>query len=258
MYLKTKKENKMETIKKIAIFFLVKILPIVFIIVLTIFITNLFKEEEKIDRVLINMDYELGIIKSDLETYNKLSDEVIEKILVALKETALKENLPVGLLHSINRVESEYQYNIVHPTVEVPVGKDKDGKPIFVKTNAVGTGGIMWVYWKDSLRNAKIAQTEMDLFFPDKSIRATGYILRWMINDELRLASKDSNYKLNPSNILRQVVKRYYGAYSEQYLARMQNITSDLWMKRMAFEIFGQKDTVSHFVIINKETMKIN
>lgn len=252
----------MENVKKWSkTIFSFVVLPILITVIIFDIIVRILQYEpaQKADRVLINMDYELGIIKSDLQTYNKLSDEVIEIILNSLKETALKENIPVGLLHCINRVESEYQYNIVHPTVEVPIGKGKDGKPIFVRTNAVGTGGIMWIYWKDSLRANKIAQTEMDLFFPDKSIKATGYILRWMINDELRIAKRDTTHKINPTTILRQVVKRYYGAYSEPYLARMQNVTSDLWIKRMAFEILGQKDTTNHYVILNQETIsKLN
>ena len=199
---------------------------------------------------LVNMDYELGIIKSDLQTYNKLSDENINDILNALKETAIRDTLPVGLLHCINRVESEYQFNIIHPVVNVLV------KGKMITTNAVGTGGIMWVYWGDSLKKYRNIQMESDLFFPVKSIKATGYILRWMINDELRISRIDTARKINSLNILSKIVKRYYGAYSDIYLSRMQNVTSDLWMKRIANDIINKKDTVANHVILNKETIK--
>lgn len=226
-------------------------LTVAALIIIAFLVYISFAPEKEINTTLINMDYELGIIKSDLQTYNKLSDNVIEVILSALKETAIKDTLPVGLLHCINRVESEYQYNIVHPTVTVSY------KGKMLTTNAVGTGGILWCYWGDSLKARNIAQTEMDLFFPDKSIRGTGFILRYMINDEIRIAKRNGQ-RITSNNILARVVKRYYGAYSEQYLGRMQSITSDLWMKRMAQDIINEKDTAYNHVIINKETMKIN
>lgn len=199
-----------------------------------------------------DMEHELAIIKIDLETYHKLSDMTINKIITSMRKTSLKYELPVGLLHCINRVESEYQFNIVHPTVTVLIGKQK------LVTNAVGTSGILWCYWGEQLKKENIAQMETDLFYPDVSIEAEGYILRWLINDELSNVKKDSlkNERITKLNILAHVVKRYYGAYSEQYLSKMETVTSDLWMRRIAEDLTSEKDTLPNHVVLNKETIK--
>lgn len=171
-----------------------------------------------------NRHYELEIVRDDLITYGR-SEKVSKIITDTIEEVTKDYDLPIGLLHAIFRVESDYKFNITHPTVTVPV----HGRG--VTTNAAGLGGIVWVYWGDSLRSKGIAETELDLYLPDVNVRASGYVLRYLIDDEMKRKN------LSEINILDNVIKRYYGAYSPLYLSKMERVTSDLWMKRIAKEL---------------------
>lgn len=177
-----------------------------------------------------NRYYELKIVRDDLITYGR-SERVSKIITETIEEVTEEYSLPIGLLHAIFRVESDYKFNITHPTVTVSVhGKN-------VTTNAIGLGGIVWVYWGDSLRSKGIADTELDLYLPDVNIRASGYILRYLIDDEMK------RKELIEENILDNVIKRYYGAYSPIYLSKMEKVTSDLWMKRIAKDLIRKRLT---------------
>ena len=171
-----------------------------------------------------NKYYELGIVRDDLITYGR-SKRVSKLITETIEEVTEEYNLPIGLLHAIFRVESEYKFNITHPTVNVSVKGNN------VSTNAIGLGGVLWVYWGDSLRSKGIAETELDLYLPDVNVRASGYVLRYLIDDEIK------RKELSEINILDNVIKRYYGAYSPLYLSKMERVTSDLWMKRIAKDL---------------------
>jgi hypothetical protein len=52
-----------------------------------------------------------------------------------------------------------------------------------------------------------------------------------------------SKYTQSEYTILDNVIRRYYGAYSNTYLNKMELVTSDLWMKRIAKEIIRTKRT---------------
>ena len=199
--------------------------------ILTVVVTTITLKSIKEKTVYVNSNYELDIIRADLNTYGS-SKMFLDIVIPEIKETSEKYRIPIGLLHAIFRVESDYRFNITHDKVVVTVKGNN------VATNAVGLGGILWVYWGDSLRANKIAEVEQDLFLPNVSIRATGYILRVLINSEIKAGGKNSY------NILANVVKRYYGAYNDQYVERMKNYTSDLWMKRIGMELmnFNKKE----------------
>lgn len=208
--------NRQKTIGVILLSILVVCIGVYFIYV--------NRAQEKI--VYVNSNYELDIVKADLETYGS-SKMFLDIAIPEIKVTSEKYKIPIGLLHAIFRVESDYRFNITHADVVVPV-KGKSAR-----TNAVGLGGILWVYWGESLRAEKIAEVEQDLFLPNVSIRATGYILRYLIDSEIKAGGKNSY------NILSNVVKRYYGAYSESYTMKMKSYTSDLWMKRIGMELMN-------------------
>lgn len=171
-----------------------------------------------------NRPYELSLIKEDLQTYGR-SKRISGIILKSIEETSKEFRLPIGLMHAIFRVESDYKFMTIHPTVNVPV------KGKIITTNAIGLGGILWCYWGDSLRVKGIAEDEMELGLPDINIRASGYILRYLIDDEM------SKKNLSANTILSNVVTRYYGAYSSLYLEKMERVTSDLWMRRIAKDL---------------------
>ncbi len=177
----------------------------------------------KIDTVQVyNDNFEIELVKADLDTYGTISPKVERIIIDNILDVHKKYNIPIGLLHCIFRVESEYRFNIDHPTVQVVVHKNQ------IKTHAIGLGGVMWCFWGDSLKKAGIADMETDLYLPDVNIQASGFILHSIIQSIL------NSIKGYPLGILTEIVRRYYGAYNTLYMSKMQKITSDLWMKRMA------------------------
>ncbi len=179
-------------------------------------------EREASRQKVFRKQFELDLVKEDLNTYGSVSSKLQTIIVNKIGEVSEKYNLPIGLLHGIFRVESEYRFYITHPTVKVSVHNRT------IETNALGLGGILWCYWGDSLRSHGIAESETDLYLPEVNIEAAAYILRYLVDDEL----KEGN-----SYILPRVITRYYGVYSSLYLTKMQSITSDLWMKRIEKEL---------------------
>lgn len=170
-------------------------------------------------------DYELSLVAADLMMYDYLSYDTEQLILKTLKEAVKEFPVPIGMMHGVSRTESEYRFWIDHPTVNVNVRGKR------VTTNAIGIGGVIWEFWGDTLKHYDVAHARSDLYLPDVGIRAQACVL-WCIIKEVM---KDSTTK--ESNIVSRVQSNYYGAYSNLYMQRIKEVTSDLWMKRMAREI---------------------
>lgn len=220
--------------KKISFILLVTIIPVFFsyIFYSEFILSRVHKVDEDQKNLELSLDndqkYELRLVEDDLCTL-EISKYVQSLILESIDSCSSKYNLPIGLLHSIFRVESEYRFYIDHPTININVRGSN------VTTRAIGLGGIVWEFWSDSLRKHEIAESKSDLYLPEINIRAASYILRLMIDEE---SKKDSNSSI----FLNRVVKRYYGAYSEEYMKKMERVTSDLWMKRMSKELLRSKN----------------
>lgn len=166
---------------------------------------------------------EVHLIRLDLDEVNDLSTSTRDVIAASIYETSKEYAIPPALLHAIFQIESEYRFSIDHPTVNVKV----NGK--LTRTHARGLGGIIWDLWSDKLMSNGIAETSSDLYLPKVNIRATGYILRQIINEEV---AKNSD-----KWIVRRIITRYYGAQSVDYETKMKEATSSLWLKRIAREI---------------------
>ena len=201
---------------------------------------------QKIDTSLvINYETDLDIVRQDLITYQKLSPTTIEEVLASIDAASKKWDIPVGLLHAIFRVESEYNFWINHPTVTVTVHQKR------VRTQAIGLGGIIWEFWSDSLRKHNIAMTRTDLYLPEKNIEGSAAILRWITDAKLK---KNSTTEYN---LINQIISGYYGAYDKTYHSKMERITSDLWLKRIARMLFVKESPTKHKVVQSKkDTLK--
>jgi len=169
---------------------------------------------------------ELTFVRLDLQEYQHLSPEIRERMLAALDSASRKYRIPVGFLHAILRIESNYQFQIDHPKVTIKI----KGKP--VTTCARGLGGVMWDIWADSLKANGICNAVSDLYVPENSIMASAYILRYETDRTLSRSKNVSAY-----NIIREIIKSYYGAYSAPYEARMMQVTNELWLKRIAKDL---------------------
>ena len=165
--------------------------------------------------------YELDFVRADLETYNSLSSRMQKLIINYIDSASQQYKIPIGLLHAILRVESDYKYWIDHPTVIVK-GKS---------TCAKGIAGIVWEYWKDSLITKGIAERESDLYSPEISIKGCAYILREILNKEVNNSSSES--------LALRIAEGYFGKgtwggmNAEDYKNKLIKYTSDLWMIRM-------------------------
>ena len=169
--------------------------------------------------------YELSLVNADLGMYDYISDVTKLTILTAMDSAHKKfPDVPIGLMHAITRTESEYRFWIDHPIVKVSV------KGKLVTTNAIGLGGVIWDFWSDSLIAHGIAYNRSDLYIPNVGIMAEACVLHIIIKDVMSNLPKETS-------ILSRIQSQYYGAYSNIYMSRMQQVTSDLWMKRMAREI---------------------
>ena len=178
---------------------------------------------ELTDSTLIKIaNVSMDITRDDLRTYQRFSFRMIEDISDAVNFYSDKWNVPVGLIHSMMRIESEYMFWVEHAPINIKV----HGKRI--NTKAVGLGGVVWEFWADSLRKHNIAHERTDLFLYDVNIEASTAILRWIIDSEL------SKPYTNEINLINKIIKRYYGAYNKDYHNKMIKVTSDLWLKRIA------------------------
>lgn len=193
---------------------------------------------------IVNHDTDLDIIRQDLITYQKLSPATIKTVINSIDSASKKWSIPVGLLHAIFRVESEYNFWINHPTVTVTV----NGKRI--QTQAVGLGGIIWEFWADSLAKYNIANTRTDLYLPKNNINASAAILRWITNVKLK-KNTTTEY-----NLINNIISGYYGAYDKNYHKKMERITSDLWLKRIAKVLFINSSKIDYKIDYKIDTLK--
>ena len=173
-----------------------------------------------VDSVYIKLDsYELGLVRDDLNTYGYLSQTTIDEYLKTIEWCNKEDEVPIGLLHAVSRIESDYRFWVEHKEVRTMVNNT------LTSIRAVGSGGIIWELWKDSLIYYNRASERSDLFLPYFSMKSTSLILKILIKSEIQ--KKQSN------NIVGRVLIRYYGAYDKDYYDKTITVTSDLWMKRM-------------------------
>ncbi len=166
------------------------------------------------------IDTDLEFVRQDINMYGYISPYVTDKIVKEIENSSKKYKIPIGMLHAIFRIESDYRFYITHSDVILKGGN---------KINAIGLGGVVWYFWGDSLIKNNIAQTMSDLYIPEINIKASAYILRIIINEEVE--------SVNESDLLNRIITRYYGAYDKLYRDKTFIVTSDLWMKRMLNEI---------------------
>ena len=169
------------------------------------------------------IDNELGFIREDLEMYDDLSNKRIEEILVGIKSNYenTKYRIPLGLTYSIIRNESDCKWQIDHP--EIKTSK-------FGTISAVGLGGVVWEFWKDSLKKNNIADKRSDLYVISVNIEAVGYILRIITNNLI-----DNHQEINLQNISEGYFGKgtWAGMDASDYKNKLTRLITDLWMRRV-------------------------
>lgn len=204
--------------KKIILFLYCLIFLILFIVTATTIINTDKKinemEREKISFLNKEIKIDTAIVREDLITYGTFSKKYIDKIIERFLYVEDKYKIPIGLMHAIIRIESDYRWWLEHDIIFV----NKQ------QARAVGLGGIVWEYWKKDLIRENIIEKRSDLFFVENNIEAIAFILRKFVNEEKSI-SEDS--------IIDRLITKYYGAFSQEYKNKLTICLSDLWLKRI-------------------------
>lgn len=94
-----------------------------------------FQLAEQFSKELILADLEF--VRQDIEMYGYVSTQITNTIVQEIKNSSDHYKIPIGLLHAIFRVESDYRFHITHPDVVLKNG---------IKINAIGLGGVVWYF----------------------------------------------------------------------------------------------------------------
>jgi len=167
--------------------------------------------------------FELDLIRRDLLEFSELSTVTSGEVLRAITSASKQYDIPPLLLHAILRTESNYRFNLTHSTVRPKALKG-------ISTNAIGLGGIIWEFWGETLRKEGIAETKLDLYKITPNIIATCFILRHMVDIEVKNGTAENN-------IIASVIRRYYGEHSSSYYSRLEKYLSDLELKRIGRQL---------------------
>jgi len=173
---------------------------------------------------------ECQLISADIEmigTEIGLSQRQQREYVRYIDSAATKYKLPPILLHAIIYIESSYDPNARHSQIYV------NKKSTF----AIGLAGVVWEYHADSLKNAGIAVSRLELTEPQVNVMAAAYILH---NYIVSILNTKSN--LPESRLFDELIRKYYGAYDDYYkermLTRIRDTASKQWIKRVTQDIF--------------------
>jgi len=169
-------------------------------------------------------DMEREMIRYDIEESGNqigLSRRQQEEYLVYLDSAAARYRLPMILVHTIAYVESAYDPSAIHPVISVK------GK----KTRAIGLMGMVWEYNGAALIKQGIASSKLELTEPRINLMAGAYIIHADIEEIFA-----KNPTLREDMFFDELIKKYYGAYDENYksriLTKIKDISSKQWIRR--------------------------
>jgi len=153
----------------------------------------------------------ISITKKDLEEflkykYNFISNDKRELILKSLEKASERYNINPLVLAGLIATESSFRWWKTHSTVVI------NGK----RDNGIGLGGIVYLWWGEALKKAKIIQTKADLYDIDKNIMAIGYILNENKKKKLKKGTTDRT-----TSALRYYFGKNYKTYSQKIKNRI-------------------------------------
>lgn len=167
------------------------------------------QKEQVVKPSLIEL-YREDLQKDLFNNYPDVSSRVKNNILNTVFEESEKYNINPLILYSICYVESTFRHWKEHNTINII----KDNKK--VKIRAVGTTGVVWEWWGDSLRKVNIAETRGDLFNPQISIRAGAFVFNELRKREMHKLAKTKD---------ESALLRYFGG---SYISYVQKIDAKI------------------------------
>ena len=152
--------------------------------------------------VMINRN----LLEINLKAYSKLSS-VNQKIIIdtVLSESA-KFNINPIILYSLLHVESSMRFWVEHNSIKVKINEK------MISVRAVGLGGVVWEWWGDKLKKAKIAEVRSDLFNPEVNIKAAAFILNEYSKMKMLKGTKSKDESM---------LRRYFGGNFKSYSERI-------------------------------------
>nr|DAK25824.1 MAG TPA: hypothetical protein [Caudoviricetes sp.]DAX61710.1 MAG TPA: hypothetical protein [Caudoviricetes sp.] len=151
-------------------------------------------------------DYFSKTMKNSINNFENISDTQKKKIIDNIFKFSEKYNINPVLVYAIIETESSFRPYLEHKRTYIPSLKKH--------IQAVGLGGIVWEFWKEDLKNNKIAYSRQDLFEIENNVEAICYIL-----DVYR------NYEKLPQakNITESMLMRFYGSAFAKYENNVYN-----------------------------------
>jgi len=172
-------------------------------------------------------DLDKELVRMDISAVNVLSTRQKAAYVSYVDSAAMRYKIPHLFLHAICSVESGYNPEAVHPEIRVK------GKT----TRAIGLTGIVWEYHSANLMAESIATARAELTEPRVNIMASAYILNGMMRDIVHDYSVKGKVLVDTS-VFSEIVRRYYGAYSEAYKQKMmlkiRDTAGKQWLRRVA------------------------
>ena len=149
-------------------------------------------------------------LSNDLEThYSHLAKRQRKLVLDTLEEVSKTYKINPLILYSLISVESSFRPWITHSQVTI------QGK----KTNGIGLGGIIYLWWGEKLKKAGILETKSELYDIDTNIRAIGFVFNEMKQLPLKKGTVDQTTS---------AMRRYFGANFRSYSDKIKLKISQL------------------------------
>jgi len=158
--------------------------------IVTLNVKKLEKEKKELKHKIstCNKDSLVNVSREDLNAflmkyYKKTSKRSKEIMLNEIFIQSEKYDINPLILFAIPHVESSYRPWIKHKMVRVKVQLSRKSKKTKeITTQAIGSCGVIWEFWKYKLIDAGIAEVKSDLFDPAINIRAMAFIFDYNRN----------------------------------------------------------------------------
>ena len=152
------------------------------------------------------------VIAIELSKVEYLSKSSKLEILSSINEVEKKYSIPSLLIYGIIKSESNFRFDITHKPITINIDNKK------IHTAAIGLGGIIYEFWKDSLITNNIIETKTDLYKIKENILSIGYIVNKL--------TKQENGNID------SIICKYVGSSNIKYKHKISNTVFDLWYKQ--------------------------
>jgi len=179
---------------------------------------DLTSEIQEIKKKSLIQFTKADIMKDIIIHYNGISNRVKKVIIETILEESIKYDINPLILYSLIHTESSMRYWIEHKPTFVVIDKKK------IKIKAVGLGGVVYEWWGEKLKKAKILSVRSDLFDPAINIRATAFVY----NELFKMKKHPKATTQDESAMI-----RYFGGGYKSYFKKIDDKIASLIGNKM-------------------------